>query len=829
MKKSRIKSVLFSTVSAIVLLANLSGTIAEGDKDDGMIFQPGAEFFFYSGKWSPDLNIDGLMPIYKRVILRTNPPVDLKDDPKVPKGDYFVICRGYLRVLRPFPAREITPGYRNSTFNVMTINGKEVHRKNPGDRESTYNEIYLSVGYHRYEMVWFTNKTYFLTMYGEPSSGREVWHKVPFEKRMQSELLGSFSALKRHIKGTAVLSDDQIDMHKEKIEEHRYAFGYNTAIVKVALDLVNTFENAKGALWRDHPELNKRKAEPKGINWAIYHVMQYVVDEVYTASHLERYADLLDGYRFQCSDYFPGKVDPPVNRDKAHIVKISASQKKAIRDNRMYVQWPAVKPTGTYLAPGSIATVAVPRIIVGKGYRVRVGAHYWDNTYKPRVTRLGRCTTAFPIDSTEIKVANPLGGGIYIEVPYLADAADTIDVTIKNAVRSPYFSAQPFHRTTLEQWRNVERNFKAPWADFQSEKFMMNVPTSWIYKLDDPATLMKEWDKAMDAVSYLFGFTSVQSKETMYVQVDRQMRASVFAPGYPSVNATFDPRRDYGGYPDHHYVRGPRQIPAVELHERCHAFGIMHLLGEKEATVHLPHVAALNLGFGIDMDTAFQTSCTSYANLESRTIDNNAISWMVGIYFSQKAPVVGVKYKHIGHVHWVDLARLFGWDALHRFYYSYNMDYENGIPYGDQVDIFARLCESASVDLRPLFHFWGRFYFWDGGNKNSAKAIKLQKLIDKKHLPASAKIYDQLVRYKSMVPGNNKEFQEFTEKWWGRKPRIKGYCHEAGHARQWDNQALAEPTVWPNGDIYDENSCARVKASVQDIIDMYFPHGRPRE
>ncbi len=219
----------------------------------------------------------------------------------------------------------------------------------------------------------------------------------------------------------------------------------------------------------------------------------------------------------------------------------------------------------------------------------------------------------------------------------------------------------------------------------------MNVPTSWIYRFDDPVTLMKEWDKAMDAVSYLFGFPAVQSKETMYVQMDRQLRASVHAPGYPSVNTGFDPRKDYGGNHNHYFLRDARNLASVELHERCHAFGIMHLLGEKEATVHLPHVAAMNLGLGVDIDEAFKTSCSTSGNRESKTIDNQAISWMCGIYFSQKQQAVGVKYKHIGHVHWVDLARHFGWEALHKFYYSYNMDYENGIPNErDQAVNFAR-------------------------------------------------------------------------------------------------------------------------------------------
>ena len=86
-------------------------------------------------------------------------------------------------------------------------------------------------------------------------------------------------------------------------------------------------------------------------------------------------------------------------------------------------------------------------------------------------------------------MASPLGGGIYLEVPLRAEAG-LVEVTLRNVVRSPFFSAKPCHRTTLDEWRNVERNHQAPWADFQSEKFMMQVPTRWIQKLEDPVTLM---------------------------------------------------------------------------------------------------------------------------------------------------------------------------------------------------------------------------------------------------------------------------------------------------------------------------------------------------
>lgn len=59
--------------------------------------------------------------------------------------------------------------------------------------------------------------------------------------------------------------------------------------------------------------------------------MQYIMDEVYTAKNLAKYEYPLDGYKFQCSDHFPGKVDPPANPNKKYTVKINASHKKAVR------------------------------------------------------------------------------------------------------------------------------------------------------------------------------------------------------------------------------------------------------------------------------------------------------------------------------------------------------------------------------------------------------------------------------------------------------------------------------------------------------------------
>ena len=81
-------------------------------------------------------------------------------------------------------------------------------------------------------------------------------------------------------------------------------------------------------------------------------------------------------------------------------------------------------------------------------------------------------------------------------------------------------------------------------------------------------------------------------------------------------------------------------------------------------------------------------------------------------------------------------------------------------------------------------------------------------------VPASAKIYDALLHYKSLVPADNKAFRAFASKWWGKQPSSKGFWTERGHAKQWED--------------YDEKTSALIKSTVQELLDLYFPGGRPR-
>lgn len=629
----------------------------------------------------------------------------------------------------------------------------------------------------------------------------------------EAELLSALSVLKAHVERKKTLGDAQIDAQKRILDKHREMCGNDSTLIKASIELVAAYDRVNGPLWIAHGGFDrgrggKQKTPPNDIHWTIYGVMQDIMDHVYTTENVARHADLLRGFKFGSSANFPGAVEPPADPNVAWRVKIDASCPKPFEHQLMHEEVPARRPTGAYLAPGTIVSVTVPASMVGKGYAVRVGAHSWDNSNKPRVLRLDRSSLVYKITSPETKVASPLGGGIYIDVPLRADGG-VVEVTIRNAVRSPYFSAKPFHQTTLEEWRTVERNQPAPWADFQTEKFMMQVPSSWIRKLDDPVTLMKDWDAAMDAMNGLMGLPRVWGKETMYLQVDLQNRASVFAPGYPTVNDRYDPKKDSGGLANHYLVRGPRFAPDYVFHEQGHGFNFVKFGGEMESTVNLLHVAVQNRQFGRSLDEAFAGSRNMQGN-KNRTLDNTAVSWMATSNFVNKEPMAAAQkaYQLEGHAKYVDIARLFGWNALGEFWRSWNEDFEAGRPWskhGMDIDkISLRLSQKAAADLTPLLHFWGT---------PPRDARTLKAAVAAAHLPPSAKVYDTLVHYESLVPKDNAAFRAFAAGWWGQLPNSTGFQIEREHARQWQE--------------YSEQTAAQIRKTVREIRDEYFPDGRP--
>lgn len=643
-----------------------------------------------------------------------------------------------------------------------------------------------------------------------------VWICIAGAYGDQTALMEAYSTVEDHIKGVTSLTVSEINAQATIINSNKGNAGDNAAMINASFNLVETYETEKGALFINGTtsggfSRTDKSTLDKALAHAMIEVYQAIVDDAYNTWNLTHYRNALNGARFVSADYFPGEASPPADSNAVYSVQINASQPKAWGYPVSFMEEPARRPTGAYLAPGSIATVTVPEALVGKGFEIRVGAHVADLSNRPNnYKRFNRVSLTYPINSTMTEIASPLGGGIYIEVPY-EEEEGVVTVEIRNTIRAPFYSNSSVRQTTLLEWQDTERHHPGPWADFETDKFMLNVPSDWIYAYNDPVTLMANWDKAMDACSDLQGLPRVRPKTVLYCQIDVTLDANVFSPGYPQSNDNYDPRTSAGGNKSHDYLNGPKYAGYHHLHEFGHAAYITKFTGELESLVNLFYVPVHHRMFNVSLDEAFGRSIGNYG---SRTIgrDQAALGWILSENFQAGNAMDGtntsnnqMKYQHRGYGKYVEIAGLFGWDALSNFWHSVAVDYENGIEYSRNYDPadsrILRMSRAAGVDLTPLIHFWGI---------HPVNASSLKAGIAAEGLQKSALIYDRLVRYQTIVPmdatGFEAHYQAYKS---GIKENTEGDRYEA--MRTGWNQTLGELSV----------------SRVQDILDEYFPNGRP--
>ncbi|MDF3129343.1 M60 family metallopeptidase [Kiritimatiellaeota bacterium B1221] len=624
-----------------------------------------------------------------------------------------------------------------------------------------------------------------------------------------STILGE---LNDHLKGNREQSAAELKAAATVIRKEAEALADNPTHIQKALYLIGLYDDTFGPLFLSESTRGGFPRQPAGgleLERVMFALQQGLIDHAYTSHNLQRYPSLYEGAVFETSTYFPGKVMPPEDPDVVHKVAVNASQPAAWGSPVLGHDQPARRPTGCYVAPGSIVRIIVPPALINKGYAIRVGAHSWNLEKKKTIQRLDRVSIVYPITERETRVTHPLGGGIYLEVPYEASAG-IATLYFKNVVRAPFFSARSFAPTSLEEWKNSERLHPAPWADFESDKFMMQVPSNWIYALEDPVRLMQDWDLAMDAVTELFGLPPRLPKSVLYLQVDITMRGNANYPGYPQSNYPYNPLKDEKGKSNHWMVRGPQYADWTVFHEVGHAMAFTKFRGEVEAVVNLPTVAVLNRKFNVDLNTAFGRSVL---RKEQISLDQAAIQWMITENFRQGNPMNisnkpgdEVKYQHRGYAKYVEIVNLFGWEALSRFWHSVHLDYMKGVTYPRNTDPtdsrILRMSKAAGADLTPLIHFWG---------VQPESPETLAKEMRKAGLRPSEAIHKRLRHYQTLIPMDNAAFRAHTELIY---PKGLGTPKNLLYGEGWYSVWLPQYTA-------AHGEAAQV--ALQKIIDRYFP------
>lgn len=634
----------------------------------------------------------------------------------------------------------------------------------------------------------------------------------------------AMAKLKGHLDGSAVLTPEQLQEQNDRITQTTYTLGKSKANIAQAFSLLNAYETKeKGAFFLNaktkagFPNYSG-KADGFELDRGVLAIQQSIFDFAFTPASLANYRDTLVGLKFNSSDWFPGKVAVPAQPNTVYTAKINGNVVKDVGLRSAFSQHYARRPTGYYLAAGDIAKITVPPSIPKDGtFKIRVGANVHDKYIKSTIARPFRVSNQFPIVSEVTEIANPYGGGIYIDVPYLATAGASVDIKIQNAVPAPFFQATTLKSTTLAEWQDVQRKHPAPWADIMSDKAMFTVPTKWIYAYADPVTLMKDWDNRIDTVSAMTGKQKVRNNQVLYALVDTSLFGDAFGIGYPTGNNGYNPADKTDGNSKHWFlVPGSSQLKfgASEFHELGHAELFSGFNGEGEAAINLLYIAIKNNLYKENIDEALGESMGRHKELGREVA---AVNWMVTPNFRAGKPMDisdttkdEVKYQERGYAKYVEVAALFGWDKLEAFWAEENRVAVPGKDPSIETDSrILRMSKAAGVDLTPLIHFWG---------VQPNDPVALKAAITAAGLLPSAVIYDRLKIYQGLIPMNNAAFKTHAAVFLNKPAAsIDGTNKSPDYNEGWYS-------VWLN--TYGNNNEGQVaQTAMNDIFKKYFVNG----
>ncbi|MCU0316506.1 MAG: M60 family metallopeptidase [Fimbriimonadaceae bacterium] len=217
---------------------------------------------------------------------------------------------------------------------------------------------------------------------------------------------------------------------------------------------------------------------------------------------------------------------PPAETDFPHLGVTVSELRNQVSAKPVSVRVTATRweSTGAYAAPGIPVDVTVPS---GEtGLFLRIGAHTDTLWHLREWRRLPEISIRVPLSPGHQTVTSPFGGLIYLESS--GAKATTQTVTLRQTVPAPRFVLE---ETTLAQWKTI-RNLPGPWAELESDKLILTVPSRIVRSLENPHEVMAFWDRVMDSQADLAGWSRTRKSPERMVP-DVQISAGYMHAGYP--------------------------------------------------------------------------------------------------------------------------------------------------------------------------------------------------------------------------------------------------------------------------------------------------------
>jgi enhancin-like peptidase M60 family/peptidase M60-like protein len=374
---------------------------------------------------------------------------------------------------------------------------------------------------------------------------------------------------------------------------------------------------------------------------------------------------------------FPGAVPPDASRVTRRLALDTA-----------ITGWHS---TGLYAAPGDKVTVTIPAQAARKGLAVRIGAHTDELWHLPEWKRAPAVSRLFPVRSETTEAASAFGGLVYVVVPANTGLGRP-EVTVSGAVEAPYFRRG---ETDPAAWRASIRSRPAPWAELAGDRVVLTVPSGLVRSLEDPASLMKLWDRVVEAQDTLAHLPPRKQPER--ILADRQISAGYMHSGYPimtpidgSTTLALDERklRAEGSWGHFHELGHNHQSPDWTFD------------GTGEVTCNVLAMYVYPTVLGLPFDSGHPAIRDRRARMER-----------VRKHIEAGAPFAAWKRDpFLALTMYIQLIEGFGWDPFLKVFAEYRALPDNTRPRTDaqkRDQWLVRFSRTVGKNLGPFFQTWG--------------------------------------------------------------------------------------------------------------------------
>ena len=190
--------------------------------------------------------------------------------------------------------------------------------------------------------------------------------------------------------------------------------------------------------------------------------------------------------------------------------------------------------TGLYAPPGAEISCSLSGAPKDSSISVRIGCHT-DSLHKlDEWKRVPEITMQVPADRGRVKMVNPMGGLVYVNVGQRSKRGKVFKVQISGAVPAPLFI---MGKTTPEQWTAQLENTRAPWGEICMPRLIVTMPVEQLKRCPDVRKTAEFLQKNMGLQDWIMGWDTKPDRlhHPMRFVVDRQISAGAGHSGYPAM------------------------------------------------------------------------------------------------------------------------------------------------------------------------------------------------------------------------------------------------------------------------------------------------------